>query len=112
MNDMDEIFSVAYLKNATRKSDLIKRLNELHKSLSKLSQDENQLPKELKSIAKQLVSERILNHGDKEIRLVASCCLVDIFRYIYNIIIININIISIIVLESMHLNHHLVMKKW
>ena len=80
MNDKEEVFSVSYLKNATRKSDLIKRLNELHKSLSMLSQDESQIPDELKSISKQLVSERILAHSDKDIRLVASCCLVDIFR--------------------------------
>jgi sister-chromatid-cohesion protein PDS5 len=74
------VFEVSYLQSATRKSDLLTKLNDLHKQLSTLSQEVEELPKGLKQIASHLVSKRIIGHADKDVRLMASCCLVDIFR--------------------------------
>jgi sister-chromatid-cohesion protein PDS5 len=78
--DVDNVYNSTFLKNATRKSDLLSRLSDLHKSLSTLSQEVEDRPRGLKNTAMQLVSGRILGHQDKDVRLMAACCLVDVLR--------------------------------
>ena len=45
-----------------------------------LSQDPDERPDGLQITAKILASDRILAHEDKDIRLLAACCLVDVLR--------------------------------
>ena len=74
------VYDPDYLGKCTRKQDLVSRLNTLHKSLTTLSQEFSDRPSGLKSTAAQLVSDKILKHVDKDVRLLAVCCIVDIFR--------------------------------
>ena len=76
----DEVFDPNYLGRVGRKGDLIIRLNALHKGLNELSQDPNDLPKNLPATAAQLVSTKMLGHSDKDVRLLSACCIVDILR--------------------------------
>lgn len=43
-------------------------------------QDLQDRPKELSSLSLQLIAPKILNHSDKEVRLITCCCIVDILR--------------------------------
>ena len=74
----DDVYSSDFLKT-TKKTELMSKLTELHRHLSKLSQDDEK-PSGLSAMANQLVADRILGHADKDVRLMASCCLVDVFR--------------------------------
>lgn len=74
----DDVYSSDFLKT-TKKTELMSKLTELHRHLSKLSQDDEK-PSGLSAVANQLVADRILGHADKDVRLMASCCLVDVFR--------------------------------
>jgi sister-chromatid-cohesion protein PDS5 len=81
------IFSASYLtvKSKTKGAEvkeLTTRLKTLHQAFSELSQDEEERDqlKILKTIAGQLVSKRMLNHADKDIRSFVCCCIVDILR--------------------------------
>ena len=75
-----DVFSSTFLKVSSKKGELLSKLNDLHRSLSTLSQDVEELPKGLKLTSAQLVSDKILSHADKDVRLMAACCLVDILR--------------------------------
>lgn len=59
---------------------MVNYLNELHKSLSQLSQEINDRPKGLKQTALQLVTPKLLSHSDKDVRVLCTCCIVDILR--------------------------------
>ena len=74
------VYDPDFLGKVTRKGDLVQRLNTLHKSLTTLSQELSDRPKGLKTTAAELVSDKILKHPDKDVRLLAVCCIVDIFR--------------------------------
>ena len=75
------VFSTNYLtKGVSRKADLIQRLKEMHNQLSTLSQDPTDRPRNLGYIAAQLISNKILGHVDKEVRLLCVCCIVDVLR--------------------------------
>jgi hypothetical protein len=81
------VFSASHLSvklksKAAESKELISRLKTLHVSLSKLSQEEEEREqiKNLKVIAGQLVSPRLLSHTDKSIRVLVCCCIVDILR--------------------------------
>ena len=73
-----EILCSNFLKERLKRPDLVARLNELHDALGKIDQEER--PKGLQSTAAQLISDKLLNNADKEIRLLTACCLVDILR--------------------------------
>ena len=75
---MKNVYSVGYLSDGLRKSELLKRLNDLHENLNILTQEDR--PKGLQGTAAQLISKKILYHADKDVRLLASCCLADILR--------------------------------
>lgn len=68
------------LSKYAKKTDLVNYLNELHKSLSQLSQEINDRPKGLKQTALQLVEPKLLSHTDKDVRVLCTCCIVDILR--------------------------------
>lgn len=74
----NEVFSI--LSKSTKKGEILSDLKELHEELSTLTQDPNERPKGLAVTAAHLVSDRIIGHTDKEVRLMAACCLVDILR--------------------------------
>lgn len=74
------LYSVNILSSYGKKADLITYLNQLHKSLNLLSQDVKDRPKGLKNIALQLIAPKILEHSDKDVRLLATCCVVDMLR--------------------------------
>lgn len=77
---MAVVFGVNILTKYPKKADLINYLNELHKSLSQLSQEIVDRPKGLKQTALQLVSPKLLNHTDKDVRVLCTCCIVDVLR--------------------------------
>jgi len=79
-DDHGGVYHPDFLGKVARKGDLVSRLNTLHKSLQSLSQDMSDRPSGLQSTAAQLVSEKMLKHQDKDVRLLAVCCIVDIFR--------------------------------
>ena len=79
-DDHEGVYHPDYLGKVARKGDLVSRLNTLHKSLQSLSQDLSDRPSGLQATAMQLVSEKMLKHQDKDVRLLAVCCIVDIFR--------------------------------
>ena len=74
------VFSVENLTNATTKKELSIKLEELHKALGELSQDPSERPSSLKELAATLISSRIASNNDREVRLLAGCCMVDILR--------------------------------
>lgn len=76
----EDVFSASYLGKETRKSALLTKLNDLHKVLKGLSQDPADRPEGLQRTAAQLISSKILGNPDKDLRLMASCCIVDVFR--------------------------------
>jgi len=80
MGGDDEMFSAGYLGKEQRKGALLTKLNELHKTLKGLSQDPEDRPEGLKRTAAQLISNKVLGNPDKDLRLMASCCIVDVFR--------------------------------
>lgn len=75
-----QIFAVNFLKPGIRKNELLSRLNELWETLKTISQEADERPEGLQITATQLVSDRILRSDDKDIRLLACCCLVDVLR--------------------------------
>jgi sister-chromatid-cohesion protein PDS5 len=75
-----DLYKDIILVKYSKKADLLKYLYELHNSLARLNQDAAQRPKGLESISNQLIDPKILNHSDKDVRLLTSCCLVDILR--------------------------------
>lgn len=66
--------------NTSKKNDLVNYLVELHKSLCQLSQSVADRPKGFRVTTDQLISSKILNHSDKDVRLIACCCVVDVLR--------------------------------
>ena len=76
-----QMFEPAYLGKVTRKSDIISRLNELHVLLREMPQLEAaERPAGFTKTAAQLISQRIMANTDKDMRLLACCCIVDMFR--------------------------------
>lgn len=80
MPPKNDLYSGSILNKYSKKNELIKYLNELHNSLNALAQDIEVRPKGLESISMQLIDQRILNHTDKDVRLLTACCLVDVLR--------------------------------
>lgn len=81
------VFSASHLtvkakSKAAENKELTSRLKALHVALSLLTQNEEEREnlKNLKTIAGQLVSKRLLAHLEKDIRALACCCIVDILR--------------------------------
>lgn len=75
----DNVLRVSYFRlDQLKKPELLSRLNELHTKLVSLGQEDR--PKGLNEISMHLLNKSILNHVDKDIRLLALCCLCDIFR--------------------------------
>ena len=81
MKEPNGLYSVNFLGRLNnKKGDLVNFLNELHKNLSTLSQEIEDRPKGLSNTSTQLISPKLLQHNDKEVRLLAACCLVDVLR--------------------------------
>ncbi len=74
------IFGVDILGRFAKKSDLLKYLSELHNNLSALTQDVRNRPKGLENTALQLIATKLLDHTDKDVRLLTSCCIVEVLR--------------------------------
>ena len=77
---MSTLYGFNILSKYTKKADLVHYLNELHKSLCLLSQEINDRPKGLKQTALQLVAPKLLSNTDKDVRVLCTCCIVDILR--------------------------------
>ena len=75
---MENVLSGSFLKSGLKKNDLIARLGELQKFLMSVGQEDR--PKGLQATAAQLVSDRLMKHTDKEVRLLTACCLADLLR--------------------------------
>ena len=79
MASSKELLNPKALDKCSKKADLILHLSKLHSYLSNLNQ-ESVKPAGLETISAQLVSNRILCNDEKEVRLVALCCIVDMLR--------------------------------
>lgn len=66
-------------KNA-KKSELLEYLESLHEDLSKLEQDISHAPKGLHATAAHLVSPKFMENIDRDIRIIVTCCVVDVLR--------------------------------
>ena len=76
-----KVFEASFLGKVTRKSEVIGRLEELHLVLKEMPQlDQAERPSGFVKTAAQLMSQRILGNSDKDMRLLACCCIVDMFR--------------------------------
>jgi sister-chromatid-cohesion protein PDS5 len=76
-----KMFEASFLSKATRKSEVISRMGELHGVLRDMPQLEpTERPAGFEKTAAQLISQRILGNSDKDVRLLACCCIVDMFR--------------------------------
>jgi sister-chromatid-cohesion protein PDS5 len=75
-----EVYSTTFLSKVGKKTDTVQRLNQLHDSLSKLSQEPVDRPRHLGAIAAQLISEKFLTNADRDIRILSVACVVDILR--------------------------------
>lgn len=76
-----KVFDSKHLGKVTRKSEIISRLNDLHASLREAPQMEQaERPAGFENTAAQLISQRIMGNSDKDVRLLACCCIVDMFR--------------------------------
>jgi sister-chromatid-cohesion protein PDS5 len=66
----------------SKKNELVNHLNKLHKALREIDQDHaSSYQKVLKNTtAPQLLAPQILSHHDKDIKVLVSCCIVDILR--------------------------------
>jgi sister-chromatid-cohesion protein PDS5 len=68
------------LLKLSKKAELVQRLSELHSALAGLSQEVRDRPKQLGAIAAQLISDKLLGSGDKDVRILTLTCLVDVLR--------------------------------
>ena len=83
------------LLSISKKPELLSSLSSLHENLINLrfvdilyyiftvhlkSQEIADRPKNLKQLALQLISPKIIDHHDKDVRLLSSCCIADILR--------------------------------
>lgn len=76
-----KVFDSRFLGKVTRKSEIVSRLNDLHATLREAPQmEQSERPAGFESTAAQLISQRILGNSDKDVRLLACCCIVDMFR--------------------------------
>eukprot|EP01041_Mallomonas_annulata_P003697 gene3697-7356_t len=80
MSRQSGIYNPNFLGKALKKNELIPKLKDLHEALQCVSQEPAERPENLDTISAQLVSARILGHIDKEVTLLATCCIVDILR--------------------------------
>jgi hypothetical protein len=76
----DNIFKTNLTSEKIRKGELTNKLNDLWKKLKIVNQDDR--PVGLKDISAQLIADIILHHTDRDVRLIACCCLVEIFRFL------------------------------
>jgi sister-chromatid-cohesion protein PDS5 len=75
----DNIFKVSLYKvENLKKADLLSHLNDLHKKLATIGQEDR--PKGLNDVATHLIKRPLLSNSDRDVRLVSLCCLVDILR--------------------------------
>ena len=76
-----KVFESHFLGKVSRKGEIISRLNDLHAILREAPQMEQpERPAGFENTASQLISHRILGNSDKDVRLLACCCIVDMFR--------------------------------
>lgn len=71
---------VDILLTYSKPADLLQYLKELHTELSVLDQDVRNAPKGLYDTAISLLSPKILQNPNKEVRVLICCCLVDVLR--------------------------------
>ena len=69
-----------FIEEASSVNEIVNRLNQVHEKLKQVPNQSSEHAEELKSICTELTRERILESTEKKIRLIASCCLLDILR--------------------------------
>jgi sister-chromatid-cohesion protein PDS5 len=74
------VFGDDIVKSYKKSPDVIKYLLELHEELKVLNQDLETAPQGFTDTARFLLSPQLLDSSDKKVRLLVSCCLVDVFR--------------------------------
>lgn len=77
----DSLFESDILKSkAPKKNELLEYLENLHRDLSALEQDIQYAPKGLHATATQLVQSKYMENSDRDIRILVTCCIVDVLR--------------------------------
>lgn len=80
MGDNAIVLSKDYLKAGLKKHELIEKLGKVWDFLKTIAQDDTK-PKGLQqNIAPQLMNDRLVKNSDKEVRVLVTCCLLEILR--------------------------------
>jgi sister-chromatid-cohesion protein PDS5 len=74
------LYGVNILNTYKKPAELTKYLTELQQDLVNLNQDVDQAPPGFSETVSFLNSPKLLASSDKKIKLLVSCCLVDVFR--------------------------------
>lgn len=74
------LYGFNFLTKFPKKMELINYLTELHNHLSTLEQDVQKAPRGLANTITYLISSKVLENSDREIRVLAGCCIVDVLR--------------------------------
>jgi sister-chromatid-cohesion protein PDS5 len=74
--------TAGFLKPNMKKGELLTNLQVLFNHLQTLAQETGyQPPSELRrNVAPQLISDKLVKHSDKEVRLLTACCFVELLR--------------------------------
>jgi sister chromatid cohesion protein PDS5 len=74
------LYGFNFITRYPKKPDLVTYLCELHENLSGLLQDVMSAPRGLPTTVSHLIATKLLEHSDKEVRVLVACCLVDVLR--------------------------------
>lgn len=76
----DSLYESDIWQRNPKKGEIIEFLGQLHESLSKLDQDIHTAPRGLHETAVRLVTPKYLENSDREVRILATCCVTDVLR--------------------------------
>ena len=76
---MSDCLKPGYLTARGNKDALLRRFDAAHTLLREIEQDNEDMPN-IKHMTKDLVDKKVLHHKDKDVRLMASCCLAEVLR--------------------------------
>ena len=76
---MADCLKSGYLTARGNKDALLRRFDAAHTLLREIEQDNEDKPN-IKHMTKDLVDKKVLHHKDKDVRLMASCCIAEVLR--------------------------------
>ena len=76
---MSDCLKSGYLTARGNKDALLRRFDAAHTLLREIEQGNEDMPN-IKHMTQDLVDMKVLHHKDKDVRLMASCCLAEVLR--------------------------------